>query len=297
VPGARVPFAALVALYEEAARQSGDDAFGLRVGAASHPAMFDVLGHATMSCATLREAFATITRYLRVLQDGAVVALREEGAHAHASYAILDRDAVPHRHEVEATLGIILRFLDASLDAFTPIRVGFVHAAPRDTSVHVATFRAPVAFGCVTNELVFDAALLERAMPRADPTLRSILERHIVEMLAKLPPRGDLVADVRGCIARMLEQGEPAIDRVARSLAMSSRTLQRRLRAESMTFAEILDDVRRDLALRYLGDPRREITDAAFLLGYAELSPFYRAFRRWTGMAPGEWRRQASVNP
>ncbi|HEY5923578.1 MAG TPA: AraC family transcriptional regulator [Kofleriaceae bacterium] len=293
VPGARVPFAALVALYEEAARQSGDEAFGLRVGAATHPGMFDVLGHVTMSCANLREAFATIVRYLRVLQEGAVIAVAEDGAVARASYAIVDRDVGPHRHEVEATLGIILRFLEATLGDFTPAHVHFVHAAPRDPSVHAETFRAPVAFGCAANELAFAAALLERPMPRADAALKAILERHILEMLAKMPARGDLVEDVRGCVARMLEHGEPPIDKVARTLAMSGRTLQRRLREHGATFAELLDEVRKDLALRYLADARHETADAAFLLGYSELSTFHRAFRRWTGMSPGEWRRQA----
>jgi AraC-like DNA-binding protein len=292
VPGARVPFAALVALYEAAAAGSGDEGFGLRVGAASHPAMFDVLGHATMSCATLRDAFATITRYLRVLQEGAVITLVDDGALARARYAIVDRDVGPHRHEVEATLGIMLRFLDATLGDFTPVHVHFEHAAPRDARLHAETFRAPVAFGRPANEIAFAAALLDRSMPRADPGLRAILERHIVEMLAKMPPRGDLVEDVRGCVARMLEQGEPPIGKVARAQAMSGRTLQRRLREQGTTFAEILEEVRKDLALRYLADARHQTADAAFLLGYAELSTFHRAFRRWTGMSPGEWRRQ-----
>jgi len=69
------------------------------------------------------------------------------------------------------------------------------------------------------------------------------------------------------------------------------RTLQRRLREEGTSFAELLDEVRKNLALRYLADARYEAADAAFLLGYAELSTFHRAFRRWTGTSPGEWRR------
>ena len=289
---ARVPFAALVALYEEAARLAGDDVFGLRVGAGTHPAMFDVLGHAVMVCETLGAAFATIERYLGVLQDGAVVRLTRHADVACASYEIVDLDVGAQRHEVEATLGIIFRFIESSLEGdFTPRHVHFRHAAPRDARAHAELFRAPVVFDQPRNELAFAPALLDRPMPRADRSLHAILERHIVEMIAKLPTRGGLVEDVRGQIARMLEQGEPPIDAVARKLAMSGRTLQRRLRDEGTSFAEILDEVRHDLALRYLADARHQASDAAFLLGYAELSTFHRAFRRWTGMSPGEWRR------
>lgn len=295
IPDARVPFAALAALYEEAAREANDPLFGLRVGASTNPGMFDVLGHATLSCATLRDAFITIARYLRVLVDGAEVTLTEDGALARVRYVIIDPDVGPHRHEVEATLGIVLRFLDAALgESFSPVGVAFAHPRPdelRDGSAHEAIFRSPVTFACPANELAFERRWLDHAMPRADAALAAILERHIVAMLATLPRRGDLIADMRARLADLLQRGEPPIQLVARALGVSTRTLQRRLRELGTSYAQVLDEVRKELALRYLGDLERSTADAAFLLGYAELSAFHRAFRRWTGMAPGEWRR------
>jgi AraC-like DNA-binding protein len=294
VPDARVPFAALVALYEEAAREARDPLFGLRVGASTNPGMFDVLGHATLSCATLRDAFVTISRYMRVLVDGGQVTMTEDGALARARYVITDPDVGPHRHEVEATLGIMLRFLDSTLgEQFSPVHASFVHARPADVAegAHAAVFRSPVLFGQAANELAFERRWLDHAMPRADATLAAILERHIVEMLARLPRRSDLVANTRARLAELLERGEPPIERVGRALGVSARTLQRRLREQGTSYAQILDEVRKELALRYLADPDRTTADAAFLLGYAELSTFHRAFRRWTGTAPGEWRR------
>lgn len=290
--GEEEPAGGLPLLYEHAARLTGDPAFGLRVGLESHPGMFDVLGHAVMSCDTLGRGFDTIARYQRVLQDGAEVRLAVDGRLARVSYTIVDPTVGPCRQEIEATIGILVGFLRSTFGAdFVPRGVELAHPAPADPRVHHELLGAPIAFDAPTSSLAFDAALLERAMPRRDPVLSAILERQLRDALARLPAHAGLVGDVRAAIAPRLPRGEPAVTEIGRALGMSARTLQRRLQEQGASFGGILDDVRRELALRYLQDRARETADAAFLLGYADLSAFHRAFRRWTGRAPGEWRR------
>jgi AraC-like DNA-binding protein len=138
-----------------------------------------------------------------------------------------------------------------------------------DAAEYERLFGAPVhnhAAGCW---LVFDAALLD--LP--------------------ITPRPDFASRVRATIAGLIEGGTCCIEDVARELAVSARTLQRRLESEGTTFAEVYDETRRATAMEYLRNPRVAIKDAAFRVGFSEPSTFYRAFRRWTGATPADYRR------
>jgi AraC-like DNA-binding protein len=132
--------------------------------------------------------------------------------------------------------------------------------------------------------IVFDAEVLARAVPGADRRLLPIVERHLEELLASKD--GNVLDDVRNAIAEALCDGAPTIRVVAKRLGASVRTLQRRLAAHGAVFTTLVEDVRRDVALRYLADGKAAVTEIAFLTGYSEPSAFGRAFRRWTGSTP-----------
>ena len=111
-------------------------------------------------------------------------------------------------------------------------------------------------------------------------------------MSAALPRRGELSEMVRDALTSDLQSG-PTLEGVAARLGRPPRSLQRRLKAEGISYNGILDELRHDLALRYLGQRDLSLAEVAFLLGFAEQSVFQRAFRRWTGTSPAEWRRRA----
>jgi AraC-like DNA-binding protein len=133
--------------------------------------------------------------------------------------------------------------------------------------------------------LVLDAALLDRSVPGADRGLLPIVERHLQELLAS-KDGGGWIDEVRNAIAEALCDGAPTIRVVAKRLGASVRTLQRRLGEHDVVFTTLVEDVRREVAMRYLADGKAELTEIAFLTGYSELSAFGRAFRRWTGSTP-----------
>jgi AraC-like DNA-binding protein len=141
------------------------------------------------------------------------------------------------------------------------------------------------------NAAWFSIDVWNRPLPRRDEALRRTLRRHADLVLATHPAGGDSMADrVRAELLQLATVGLPSIDDIARRLATSPRSLQRRLRDEGVTFADLVRRTREDLARRYLKDPGLTVTEVAYLLGFSEASAFSRAFRAWTGRTPGEFR-------
>jgi AraC-like DNA-binding protein len=132
--------------------------------------------------------------------------------------------------------------------------------------------------------------LVERQVPAADPRLYRILKQYLQRILDEMPREDELFGSVRRAIGELLRDGDPKIARVAKKIAMSPRTLERRLKERGVVFKKLMDDTRRRFALSYLRDRKNSLTDVAFLLGYSELSAFNRAFKRWTGTTPLDFR-------
>ena len=128
-------------------------------------------------------------------------------------------------------------------------------------------------------------------MPDADPWLLPIVEGHLRQQMDR-PAEAGWPQAVRDLITRSMSDGQATVRAVSRRLGLSVRTFQRQLAAHGLVFKQLVDDVRRELALRYLGDATATLTDIALLLGYSELSAFDRAFRRWMGVSPLEHRRR-----
>lgn len=295
-PDARIPFAQLVALYEQAARLTGDDAFGLHVGESVTPTMFDVVGYLTVNSATLGEAYRRLARFHSIWTDGASFSIKENAGEARLSYDYAEDITGGRRHDCEMTLATVVVFMRRVTEIdWLPREVSFQHARPADTSAHGRIFRAPLRFSAPRNELAFDSALLRLPLARADANLVAVLDRHAEELLARLPPRGGACARVRKLVAESFGAGEPGLAFVSRRLGLSARTLQRKLKEEGSSFQDVLDEVRRDAAERYLRGRDLAICEVAYLLGFSEPSAFHRAFRRWTGVTPAEFRRRAKV--
>lgn len=168
----------------------------------------------------------------------------------------------------------------------------FQHPAPSDIREHERIFRCPVRFGAAANEFVFDSAYLTLPIVKADPSLCALLDRHAEGLLAKYPREDSLVERVRTILKDELNGGDASLESVARQLSLSERTLQRKLRALGTSHNELLDQMRKDLAVRYLREPEMAVCEVAYLLGFSESSAFHRAFKRWTGTSPNEFRRR-----
>jgi len=165
---------------------------------------------------------------------------------------------------------------------------GVPNAAP---ARYAELLGARVTFGHAASAIVLPGHVLPLRLVGADATLRAILERH-AHHLARQAPSHDLVDHARRELAVMLGQGHAEIAMLAKRLAVSTRTLQRRLTERGIAYSTLLDEARRDLAIGYLAEPGASVDEIAALLGYSEPSAFARAFRRWTGASPASWRRE-----
>jgi AraC-like DNA-binding protein len=190
-------------------------------------------------------------------------------------------------------LAVALKFARDSTDAaITPRHVSFAHSAPDDSSEHQRFFRAPLRFAAGTNSMIFDRTDAARPMQAADEALSSIVRRRLDKVLTEREVRASapLAERVRHLIVTQLGHAPLTPDAVARTLAVSRRTLSRRLADEGTSFRAILDGVRREFACALLQDRSLSIGDITFFLQYSEAAVFTRSFRRWTGQTPREFR-------
>ena len=178
--------------------------------------------------------------------------------------------------------------------ALTPRRVALRRAAPADPGPYERLFGCPVSFGADANRLSIGLAEADHALPTGNRDLAAMHDRALVEQLARLDKK-DVMARFRASLLERMSSGDLSEDNLARDLNMSRRSLQRRLAEAEATYQSLVDETRRDMALRYLEDRGKSATDIAFLLGYSQQSAFTRAFRRWTGKSPSAYRSSKAL--
>lgn len=290
---ARMPLAMEESLWELAADRTDDPAFGLHAAQSIRPGAFDVLDYAVRTAPTLRDALHRLARYNRLLHDLASFLLVPADHALRVHHGFGDANRAPCRHASEFTLASLV--VVASQMASEPIQpecVEFSHGAGASAEVYQALFGCLPRFGAETSSLTLGDDILDRPLPASDPGLSRIVTAHAEQLLAALAPtQAPVASKVKQLLLRGMAEGPPSLVAVAAMLHMSERSLQRRLDAEGTAFSDLVESARRDLALRYIADERLALGEVAYLLGFAEPSPFHRAFKRWTGTTPAAARR------
>jgi AraC-like DNA-binding protein len=178
---------------------------------------------------------------------------------------------------------------------WTPLAVTFVHACPPITSEHERFFGCPIYFASTKNAVTIRKSDMELFNPKSDPMLLQILLELAETALARIATPSDLTQNVQTLVASRLEGGPPKLRDTARELGLSARTLQRRLSDEGRTYREVVEAVRRNLAITLLTATAHTPTDVAYMTGYSELPAFQTAFRRWTGKTPRQYRQNRAT--
>jgi AraC-like DNA-binding protein len=297
-PEARVTQAAHNVVAAELATRSGDLDFGLHFAERLDLDAFDVVGHLAACSATLGEAFARVCAFSRILHDAGRVDLErrpDEVVLYPGCRGLLH--AYP-RHVAEfATLGAVVLARRVTGVHLVPRAVMFEHAAPARLSEHHRLFGVTPSFDAPETAVSFEPGVLALRIAGSQPGLVSHLDAYARDVMSRLPADGGVVATVERLVTSSLARGVPEIDAVASQLALSPRTLQRRLGDAGTTFAAIVDRARRQLAECYLADHRLALAEIGFLVGFADPSNFHRAFRRWTGVTPSSFRAGRPAPP
>ncbi len=291
VPGARVPVRAAQRLWRVIDDAVPDPAFGIEVARQMHGTALHAVGYTWLSSATLGEAARRLARYFRVLSEIWSLRIEDDPRGTRMSFVFHASSRHPSRwlHDWLAAGFVRLSRITYG-EAFAPIEVTVVRSAPEPRAPFDEWFRCPIVWGAERASVLCRREDLVQPLPTANPDVALANERVALEYLERLD-RTDIVAQVRRRILELLPSGPPTQLEIARALALSPRTLHRRLAEAKTSFAELLDETRRELAGGYLQRSDYSIAEVAYLVGFAEVSSFNRAFRRWTGSSPSAVRR------
>ena len=301
-PNARLDGAVMERLWAAGAELTGDACLGLHTAEAYNPGALNIVGYVVLSCRTAADALNRLARYAALLNDGLRVSVARDGDRTVCrcdAAAMADNyiERAPRQVMEAMAAGIVCTARRLTRDRVEPLSVTFQHAAPPDRQEHDRLLGSHVSFAAPTNSVVYATADLAAPIISANPALLELFEQQAQALVEMLDRHGRVSRRVLDVLGAHVKGVVPEIGDVARELAMSERSLQRQLRDEGTSFRVLIDEYRRELALRHLAMPGTSATDVAFLLGFSEPAAFTRAFRRWTGHPPGAFRPAAGHAP
>ena len=292
-PAARFPVTRMQKLWRYAVDETGDPCFGLTAGELLQPAALHGLGLAWLASDSLYDGLARLTRFSRLITTAATVQL-EKTDHSVDLSVLPPADLENFVYEgLDAGMAFFLRMCRITDGSeISPVRVTLMRPRPACAERFTAFFNAPIEYAADTNLLSFSHDRAHVSLPYANPELARINDQSVVDYLARFD-HDSITMRVRAAIIEQLIDGTPSQGNIAESLHVSMRSLQRRLNTEDTNFKSLLEGTRHDLALQYIREQHRTIGEITYLLGFSEPSNFSRAFRRWTGMSPAEFRESA----
>jgi AraC-like DNA-binding protein len=292
-PESRIPYDAVLGLIERAAAATGDASFGLRLGASRDQHESGLIGFVLLNSSMLMDALGNLQRYFRVVGEGEEFEIERGGPYVTLRFRETDPELRGLRQNSDYIAAMLVRACrDLTRKRVSPVRVEFIHRRPNQKVEYDDVLGCPVKFNAEWDSLVYSVETTSLPVIGADNRLLKVLEGACLKILGPTPRKQDLVHDVRELIVDKLAKGTAQFDEVARELNMSSKTLERRLAESGKTFSRLLDDIRCRLAKQYLSETAFRLDQISYLVGYSESAAFVRAFRRWTGTTPIQYRRR-----
>jgi len=290
-PDSRISRATLYRLCELALDVTADPEFGLRWAETLASKTFVPVSQLVAHATTLGQGFELLEQYSQLLTDSNDYRIREDGDSIILYCLPLDGESERlNRMSTEMIVGGFYRLIRSfGVDA-APIRVGFAYSAPAYSEAYERFFGSDVRFDQPFSGLSFDRSLLSASSPAKDDDVREALLVVADRRLSKMTQQAPYALRVRDFLVREGWPHRTDMNSVARALELSVRSLRRRLEEEGTSFNDVLNEALATVAKQLFRDRRRTIQEVAFEMGFAETSPFYRAFRRWTGMTPKAWR-------
>ncbi|HMN74511.1 MAG TPA: AraC family transcriptional regulator [Burkholderiaceae bacterium] len=291
----RWPIDHITRLWRAAVHCTQDAGFGLKAGAGVGPANFNVVSYLLQSAPTLREAFALVQQYQRLISDGGRFQMIAGRDACWVVYHPRQGTLAFSPHQIEAVLAAVVVFARwVTGSALRPQAVQFSQPRLGPLAGYREVFQCAVAFEQAFSGVLIANAQLDARLPQADAQLAQAHHAQARARLAALSARGELAQALRVWIAAQLQGQLPTRAQAARALGLTERTLARRMQAQGLSFSGLLDEARRDAALQAVANGKRPLAEIGQSLGYAEPSVFWRAFRRWTGITPAQSRARTA---
>ena len=293
--GARIDARSQVEFLELASRTLGDDFLGLTLAEQFDLRELGMLYYVAASSHRLGDALRRLERYAQMANE-ALIAKLKDGSQFRISLSYTGVPRHLDRHQMECFALTFVRLCRQLVgQRISPLVVNFVHQRSGALRLVRDRFGCDVNFGAESDNLSFDAPLLNRTLISDDPFLNRLMVENCEQAMAARPTNVSAFrTTVENTIAPLLPHAEADAKSVARRLGLSERTFARRLASEGLKFGTITDELRRDLAVRYLEEPGLQISQIAWLLGFHQPSALSHACRRWTGKSPLQFRRGLS---
>lgn len=300
-PDARLSAAKADAIWAAAAASGSDACLALHAAEAVPFGAYRVIDFLTANAPTLGDALERVVSYFPLIDPRGRIGFERSNDAVALTFESVDGQALPAPAVEYTFAALLLRTREGLGIDWRPLALELTSPVPPlEVAAELArVFGVAPRHAAVRDRMLVSASDWARANAGGDRSLFEVLDRHAAMLLAELPvpglssPGSSLTADVRAAVGAELRGGDPTLERVAGRMGMSGRTLQRRLDEQSLRFGELVDEVRSALAKAYLQDRQMALCEVAFLLGFADQSAFGRAFKRWTGITPGRWRRAA----
>jgi len=292
-PDTRLPIETYLLIQDEAAEYVNDPYFGLHMGEFAEAGSWSILGYMMMNCKTLGEAFEKSGRYSRII--GNLIEARAELKFNKVKAIFFTPPHAPKmsRHCFEATFSSSVRMMRSLTGVdINPLEVTFIYPEPDSRSEYERVFQCPVKFGQKDNSFTIGMSVVNTPILLANPGLLEYFEKYAQDFLAEMDRNDEHTRAVTKIILSKLDDEALSINKVAKEMAVSVRTLQKRLEEEGVAFSDLHKDIRRMLAQKYLRE-NYTVEQITYLLGFSEPSVFRKAFKKWSGVTPREYRESA----
>ena len=289
-PDSYIPIETYLLIQDEAAEYVDDPYLGLHMGEFAEAGSWSILGYMMMNCKTLGEAFEKSARYHRIIGN-----LIEGNAHLRFNKVKVTLVTPPHaphmsRHCYESTISSTVRMMRTLTGKdINPLEVTFIYPEPDSRSEYERVFQCPVLFGQKDNSFTIDLNVIFTPVKYANPDMLQYFENYAQEFLASVERQNEYARTVTKIILSKLDDEALSIKKVAKEMSVSVRTLQNRLKDEGVVFSELLTDTRKKLAKKYLTEDY-SVEQITYLLGFSEPSVFRKAFKKWSGVTPRQYR-------
>ncbi len=294
-PDRMLPFAAVLQLLEDSAREARCENFGLLMAETRQLSDFGVVSLLISHQRTLRDALLTTIEYRYLINRTLAMSLEECGKTVIIREEVMAGPEMPKRQGTELALAILFRMCASLMGSYwNPRSVSFDHAAPADRSVHQRLFRCRVDFDAEYTGIVCSRTDLDAPNPKADPAMATYARRFMESM--DTAGEDSLLFDVRKAIYLLMPVGRATVEQTAHGLGLSVRSLQRELDQLGVSFSQLLNSVRRELAMRYIENRNYSLQRVGLMLGYAVPSSFTRWFTEEYGCSPRAWKNRLNKN-
>jgi AraC-like DNA-binding protein len=270
---------------------------GLELGSLSEADDFGAFGHALHCAPDMKSVLKTLHKFVIVFAQESKIDYCLDANSVRLEYQIIAPTILHRRQDSEFTIAAILKQMSLiSGRSIQPTRVDFEHAKPADIAPHKQLFKCPIYFQQPTNRIHFPLDVLQLPVSNSNERLYQALEPYLEREREARLIADELLPQITHMVAARLGSGVPTLGEVCDQLNVSRRTLQRRLKELGIDFSELVEYVRRELAISYMKSTSYSISEISLLVGYSESASFTRAFRRWTGQSPQQYRTTASAS-